>query len=177
VARRVVGIDTASESVELARQIIEPGGSCEFLQMDALEMDFPDCAFDAVLCLQNGICAFGVDQGSLLEEALRVTREGGIVLLSTYSDRFWDDRLAWFEAQAEEGLIGAIDRVASSDGVIVCKDGLRVGRLTPEDFRSLCSRIGLDPEIVEVDRSSIFCEISRATAQRDDAARDTTRRC
>jgi 2-polyprenyl-6-hydroxyphenyl methylase/3-demethylubiquinone-9 3-methyltransferase len=139
--------------------------------MDALDLQFPDCSFDAVVCLQNGICAFAVDPVSLLEEALRVTREGGIVLFSSYSDRFWSDRLAWFEAQAAEGLVGAIDRAASGDGVVVCKDGLRAGRLTPDDFRALCSRIGMRPRIAEVDGSSIFCKITKSSAaQQGDAA-------
>jgi hypothetical protein len=44
-----------------------------------------------------------------------VTREGGIVLFSTYSDGIWPERLAWFEAQAAEGLVGAVDRAASRD--------------------------------------------------------------
>ena len=39
-----------------------------------------------------------------LREALRVLRPGGLLQLSTYSDRFWPDRLAWFAAQAAEGL-------------------------------------------------------------------------
>jgi 2-polyprenyl-6-hydroxyphenyl methylase/3-demethylubiquinone-9 3-methyltransferase len=132
--------------------------------MDALEIHFQDCQFDAVVCVQNGICAFGVDQVSLLREALRVTRGGGIVLFSTYSDRFWSDRLAWFESQASEGLVGAIDRSASGNGTIVCQDGFRAGRLTPDDFLSLCGQIGVKPEITEVDGSSVFCEIIKPCA-------------
>ena len=127
VAARVVGIDTASESLELARQLSEVDDGCEFVLRDALDLRFPDGSFDAVLCLQNGICAFGVDQAALLEESLRVTREGGIVLLSSYSDEFWPDRLAWFEAQSAEGLVGPIDHAASRDGAIVCEDGFRSG--------------------------------------------------
>ena len=164
VARRVVGIDTAAESLELARQSVVPGIDCEFLLMDAVDLRFPASSFDAVVCLQNGICAFRVDQVALLEEALRVTRPGGIVLFSTYSDRFWPERLEWFEAQAAEGLVGAVDRGASGDGVIVCEDGFRAGRLTPEKFSSLCSRLGVEAEITEVDGSSVFCEIRVATA-------------
>ncbi len=163
-AGQVVGIDTASESLELARRLPETEDGCEFLSMDAIDLRFPDRSFDAVLCLQNGICAFGVDQVRLLEEALRVTREGGIVLFSSYSDGFWPDRLAWFEAQAAEGLVGPIDRAASGDGVIVCEDGFRAGRLTPDDFHTLCSRIGIKPQVAEVDGSCVFCEIIKPSA-------------
>jgi len=164
VARRVVGIDTAPESLELGRRLYHGDDCCEFLCMDAIDLRFPDCSFDAVLCLQNGICAFGVDQVLLLEEALRVTRPGGIVMLSSYSDSFWSDRLAWFEVQAAEGLVGRIDRVASTNGVIVCEDGFRAGRMTPDDFRALCHIVGVEPRVCEVDDSSLFCEITRPRA-------------
>jgi 2-polyprenyl-6-hydroxyphenyl methylase/3-demethylubiquinone-9 3-methyltransferase len=163
-ATRVVGVDIATESIELARRLWGSTGRCEFLSMDAVDLGFPDDSFDAVVCLQNGICAFRVDQVRLLEEALRVTREGGIVVLSSYSDTFWPHRLAWFELQAEEGLVGRIDRNATHDGVIVCEDGFRSGRLTPHDFRSLCSTVGVNAQVSEVDQSSVFCEILKSNA-------------
>jgi SAM-dependent methyltransferase len=162
VARRVVGIDTAEKSLRMARAPAGPGSRCEFLNMDALSLEFEDGRFDAVVCIQNGICAFGVDQAALLREALRVTRPGGLALFSTYSDRFWEHRLEWFEAQAEAGLLGPVDREATGDGVIVCRDGFRAGRLAPGDWRRLCSRIGVEGEITEVDGSSVFCEIVKA---------------
>jgi SAM-dependent methyltransferase len=156
-ARRVTGIDTARESLALARDLA--GSRCSFLGMNALELGFAAGAFDVVACVQNGICAFGVDQESVLREALRVTRPGGLLLFSTYSDRFWPHRLAWFEAQAAAGLVGAISYASSRDGVIVCEDGFRAGRLTAEDWRFLCSRVEVEPRITEVDGSSLFCEI------------------
>jgi 2-polyprenyl-6-hydroxyphenyl methylase/3-demethylubiquinone-9 3-methyltransferase len=158
-ARRIVGIDTAAESLSLAREIAGPDSHCEFLEMDALALEFPDGAFDSVVCIQNGICAFGVDREALVQEALRVLRDGGLLLLSTYADRFWPHRLAWFEMQAAEGLLGPIDDEATGDGTIVCRDGFRAGRMTPDDLRSLCAKLGLEPEITEVDDSSVFCEI------------------
>lgn len=161
VASRVVGIDTAPESLEQGRRLHRGDDRLEFLCMDAIDLRFPDGSFDAVLCLQNGICAFGVDQVRLIEEALRVVRPGGIILLSSYSDRFWSDRLAWFELQAEEGLVGRIDRAASTNGVIACEDGFRAGRMTPDQFHALCAMVGVEAQVCEVDGSSVFCEITR----------------
>lgn len=164
VAARVVGVDTAEESLALARQMAPSPSRCEFARMNALALEFPDETFDAVVCVQNGICAFGVDGRSLLREALRVTRSGGRILLSTYADRFWPHRLAWFEAQTAEGLLGPLDRRATGDGTIVCQDGFRAGRLTPEDLRSLCVALGVEGILTEVDGSSVFCEITRPRA-------------
>jgi ubiquinone/menaquinone biosynthesis C-methylase UbiE len=163
VAKRVVGIDTASASIALAREPATKRQNCEFLEMDALGLSFADGSFDVVLCLQNGICAFRVDQVSLMKEALRVTREGGLAIFSSYADEFWEDRLAWFEAQAAEGLMGEVDREASGDGVIVCRDGFRAGRMTRADFEDLCARVGVKGDVAEVDGSSMMCEVvSRA---------------
>ena len=159
VAARVVGIDVSRESIAMARETPAQGASCEFLCMDALALEFPEGEFDVVVCIQNGICAFGVDPQGPLREALRVMRPGGLGLFSTYSDRFWADRLAWFESQSAEGLLGAVDYDASTGGTIVCKDGFRAGRLTPENLRSLCSSVGVEPEITEIDGSSVFCEV------------------
>ncbi len=134
-AGRVVGIDTSPENLALARRLAGDSGRCEFLEMDAADLSFPDGEFDAVVCIQNGICAFGVDQKRLLGEAVRVTRSGGRVLFSSYAERFWSERLGWFQLQAELGLVGEIDREATGDGAIVCRDGFRA------------------------DGSSVFCEI------------------
>jgi 2-polyprenyl-6-hydroxyphenyl methylase/3-demethylubiquinone-9 3-methyltransferase len=160
VARHVVGIDTAAESVALARRTIR-GENCEFLEMNALDLEFPDESFDVVLCLQNGICAFRVDPVSLVKEALRVTRVGGVALFSSYADAFWEERLQWFETQAAEGLLGPVDRAASRDGVIVCEDGFRAGRTAPEEFVELCAQVSVRGEVTEVDESSVMCEIKK----------------
>jgi 2-polyprenyl-6-hydroxyphenyl methylase/3-demethylubiquinone-9 3-methyltransferase len=158
VAGRVVGIDTSAESLRLARRV-DTRHRCEFLEMDALRLAFADGHFDAVVCVQNGVCAFGVDHEALAREALRVTRPGGLILFSTYADGFWAERLAWFEAQAAAGLIGRIVRTEARDGVIVTEDGFRAGRLTQDGFNGLCSALGREGTITEVDGSSVFCTL------------------
>jgi len=158
--RWVVGIDTSQESLILARQMLSGEHGCAVASMDAVELGFGSCAFDAVVCVQNGICAFRVDPGRLLREALRVVRPGGLVLLSSYAESFWPHRLEWFELQSEEGLVGEIDHVATQPGEIVCKDGFRSGTFEVEHFTKLCEQVGAKPTLTEVDESSLFCEIT-----------------
>jgi 2-polyprenyl-6-hydroxyphenyl methylase/3-demethylubiquinone-9 3-methyltransferase len=166
LARQVVGIDTSCESLKLARRVIGVRADCELYEMDALDLRFPDGRFDLVFCVQNGIAAFGVDELALMKEAVRVTRPGGLVLFSSYSERFWDWRLQWFRLQAARGLVGEIDDDESRDGVIVCRDGLRAGAVTPERFMSLAGKLGITPVITEVDGSSVFCELRRGAEGR-----------
>jgi SAM-dependent methyltransferase len=158
-ARRVVGVDTAMESLTLARRLVGAESRCELLQMDALHLAFADAVFDEVVCAQNGICAFGVDRSELVREALRVTRPGGGVLFSTYAERFWTDRLRWFEAQSAAGLLGAIDYDQTGSGTIVCEDGFRAGMVSPEAWRVLAAELRVDATITEIDGSSVWCEL------------------
>ena len=157
-ASQVVGIDTAAESLDLGRQLARPGDQCEFVEMDASSMSFPDNHFSFVLCVQNGICAFGVEKARLVQEAVRVCRPGGRVLFSSYTEQFWPHRLEWFELQAAHGLLGDIDHESTGNGVIVCKDGFRAGFMRPADFQALWASLDFIPEIREVDGSATFCE-------------------
>ncbi len=163
LARRVpftIGIDTAADNLTLAGRLMDPAGAYPVLLMDARTLAFADRALDAVVCVQNGICAFHVEPEALVREAIRVTRPGGSVFFSTYAEKFWPHRLEWFEAQSAEGLVGPIDRERTKDGTIACTDGFQVGLMRPEELRSLCNAPGLAAEIVEVDGSSVFAVIT-----------------
>jgi len=155
----VVGVDNALASLALAREHVAGAGEVRLAAMDAGRTAFRDGAFDLTICIQNGISAFQVNPQVLMREAVRITRSGGLVLFSSYSARFWEARLEWFEAQASHGLIGEIDRDATRDGVIVCRDGFRAVTVEAEGFRRLVEPLGLVAHLVEVDGSSLFCEI------------------
>ena len=157
----VVGIDTAMESLIMARKFIDMKGKYFLINMNAVNLAFFNNTFDAVLCIQNGISAFKVDQRDLMKEAMRVTRPGGKVIFSSYSDKFWEARLHWFRLHVEHGLIGEIDELATKNGVIVCKDGFRATTVNQNDFHELASSIGYSVEINEIDESSVFCIIRK----------------
>jgi 2-polyprenyl-6-hydroxyphenyl methylase/3-demethylubiquinone-9 3-methyltransferase len=158
-AKTVIGIDTSPPSLALAQEILRDAPACHLLAMDAVKLGFGNKLFDKVICIQNGISAFGVDQRKLIDEAMRVTRSGGRVFFSSYSENFWKDRLEWFRIQSAQGFIGEIDKEATGQGVIVCKDGFRATTVDPDDFLSLTSHLDTDPIITEVNGSSVFCEI------------------
>jgi len=155
----VVGIDTSLPSLRMASELTGSKPSLRLVCMDAISMGFRDRIFDLTLCVQNGLCAFAVDQQKLFREALRVTRSGGLVLFSSYTAEFWEHRLQWFEIQAAHHLIGEIDHQATGNGVIVCKDGFRATTADRTTFEALATGFGVTPRITEVDGSSLFCEI------------------
>ncbi|MGA9811067.1 MAG: hypothetical protein WBQ56_25605, partial [Candidatus Sulfotelmatobacter sp.] len=110
------------------------------------------------ICIQNGICAFAVEQQQLFREAIRVTRSGGLVMFSSYTPQFWEHRLEWFEIQSAHHLIGEIDYQATGNGMIVCKDGFRATTADRTSFEKLAASLEVTPRITEVDGSSLFCE-------------------
>jgi ubiquinone/menaquinone biosynthesis C-methylase UbiE len=164
-AGSVTGIDISLSSIELGRRMLSNLHNCMMMQMDAVNLVFPDNSFDVVICIQNGISAFHVDPLQLIHESIRVTKPGGLILFSSYSEKFWNYRLEWFKLQSVEGLIGEIDFYRTRNGRIVCKDGFTADTIKPEQFIKLTSGIqGINVRIEEVDESSIFCRIEKAKA-------------
>jgi ubiquinone/menaquinone biosynthesis C-methylase UbiE len=158
-ARAVVGIDISLPSLVFGREIINHIPNCFLAHMDALHLSFYDNSFDAVLCIQNGISAFQVDGKALVRESLRVTRDKGTIIFSSYSDKFWEHRLEWFRIQSKAGLLGVIDDNKTRDGRIVCQDGFTASTVNSIQFVELTSEFNVDANIIEVDESSLFCEI------------------
>ncbi len=152
----IVGIDNSYSSLHYGKNNYSSGKQSYFAQMDAGVLGFYDSVFDVVLCLQNGLSAFRVNREKLINEALRVTKSGGIVFFSTYSEKFWDHRLEWFKIQSAHDLIGEIDYNQTGDGVIVCKDGFKAVTISAGEFDDLSSSLNLKSDITAVDESSLF---------------------
>jgi len=158
-ARFAVGIDNSFPSLALALDDFENLSNCRLAQMDAGRLGFQNKKFDAVVCIQNGISSLKVDPKLLFSGTMLLLRPGGKALFSSYSPKFWNDRLEWFRLQASERLIGEIDEEATGGGAIVCKDGFRSSTFSNDDFISTAENLGLSCRIEEVDNSSLFCEL------------------
>ena len=92
-ASKVIGIDTSSESIQLAEKYLQDYTNIELFQMNAKSMDFIEQSFDVVIGIQNSISAFKVKPEELTKESLRVTKQNGKVIFSSYSDKIWQERL------------------------------------------------------------------------------------
>jgi 2-polyprenyl-6-hydroxyphenyl methylase/3-demethylubiquinone-9 3-methyltransferase len=160
VTRLMVGIDLSLASIAMARSYLAASDNVVLAQMNAIELALPAHSFDLVFCIQNGISAFQVDQRRLLATAVRVTAHGGTVLVSSYADAFWEQRLHWFRIQSAHGLVGEIDEAATGNGVIVCKDGFRATTVGPERLAELSRGLGVASTVETVAGAAVFCTIS-----------------
>lgn len=157
----IVGIDNSLGNLRMGQNYLSGITNTRLAMMDAIKLGFNDCIFDVVLCLQNGISAFHVNREMLMEEALRITRPGGKVLFSSYSEKFWDVRLEWFELQSQHKLIGEIDYNKTANGNIFCKDGFTASTLSADEFNKLASSCDVEFKIEEIDESSLFCILTK----------------
>ncbi len=158
-AQAVFGIDSSLANIESAKEYLSEFDNIQLSVMDAAELKFEENIFDKVICIQNGISAFHVNPEKLIGESLRILKKGGLILFSSYSDKFWEDRLEWFRIQSKYQLLGEIDWEKTKNGVIVCKDGFSATTFSPANFEKLMLKFKLSYKIEEVDNSSVFCII------------------
>jgi 2-polyprenyl-6-hydroxyphenyl methylase/3-demethylubiquinone-9 3-methyltransferase len=157
--KKIVGIDASADNINLARKLYGNLPNVHFGKMDVQNLTFPDNSFDVILAIQNGLSSFKVDNYKLIIDCVRIIKDQGKIILSSYSDKIWEDRLYWFELHAREGLIGSIDYDLTKNGEIVCKDGFRADTMSENDFKALLKDFEYDFQIIEVDNSSLFCII------------------
>jgi 2-polyprenyl-6-hydroxyphenyl methylase/3-demethylubiquinone-9 3-methyltransferase len=160
--KSAVGIDISYESIDFGKEYLKNIDNVTLQLMDAHTLTFKN-KFDRVLCLQNGLSSLKGDPLNLMTKCMESLVKDGLAYFSTYSEKFWELRLSWFEEQASKGLIGEIDKKQTKDGVIVCKDGFRAITFTKIDLMNLGNAIGYPFEIKEIDNSVLFIIIRKAS--------------
>lgn len=158
----ILGMDISPDSVILGKEYLKDFPNADMVEMDVHHMHF-DQSFDVTLCLQNALSAMRADD-QVIQNILGLLSPGGTAFFSTYSANFWDWRIAWFQEQADKGLLGELDLEKTKDGVIVCKDGFRATTQTPEEYEAIGRASGLPYEVTEVDGSSLFLVIRKPLA-------------
>lgn len=156
----ILGIDISEGSVESGKEYLRNTPNARLVVMDAHNLNTED-RFDVVLCLQNGLSAMKGQAQNLVTRSLEILSSGGKAYFSTYSPKFWEHRLAWFQEQADKGLLGEIDLDMTKDGVIICKDGFTATTFTEVDLEKLGKASGCEYQIKEVDGSSVFLIITK----------------
>jgi len=157
----VIGNDVSNDSLKFAKSYMKPFRNYMLVQTDAAELSFRSNLFDAVLCIQNGLSAFEADSNRVIRESIRVTKNNGTILFSSYSPKIWGERLKWFRKQSETGLLGEIDDRRTHNGTLACYDGFAATTFSGSDFVKLFAEAGQDAQIIEIDNSSLFCRVTK----------------
>ncbi|QQS88179.1 class I SAM-dependent methyltransferase [Fusobacterium canifelinum] len=155
----ILGIDISEDNVKLGNEYLKNIPNAKMMVMNIHNLTIKN-SFDTILCLQNGLSAMKVTFDTI-KNIMNLLSSGGKALFSSYSEKFWDVRLQWFQEQASKGLLGEIDMEKTKNGIIICKDGFQATTASPKYFKEIGELLGYPFEIKEVDESSLFLIIRK----------------
>lgn len=155
----IIGIDISKDNVLFGKEYTKHNDNAKIIEMDINNMHFNN-SFDTILCLQNGLSSMQITNNTI-SKILKMLNPGGIAFFSSYSDKFWNIRLKWFEEQMNKGLLGKIDYTKTKDGTIICKDGFVGTTYTQDDLDKIGKSSGYPYYIKEIDNSSVFLIINK----------------
>lgn len=158
--RFVHGIDISEDSVAFGLEYLRKFPNCKLDVADIYNLA-AGMEYDAVLCIQNGLSAITGNNVELVRIILKILKKGGKAYFSSYSPKFWETRLAWFEEQASKGLLGSIDYEKTAGGKIVCNDGFMSETYAVTELERLGKASGCNYVIHEEDDSSVFLVIQK----------------
>lgn len=163
-AASITGIDISEDSVLFGKEYLKDNHNCRLIVMDAHKIRYVS-EFDVVLCLQNGLSAMKGQSVGFVQRCVKALTSGGKAYFSTYCPGFWEHRVAWFQEQADKGLLGEIDLDKTRNGKIVCKDGFVATTSSREELEEIARELGYPFCLKEVDDSSLFLIIQKTGTQ------------
>ncbi len=99
-AQKVVGADNDKHLLELAKNSRITGGNLEFCFCDARHLPFPENSFDVSVSTET--IEHFIEQKIFVNELKRVTRRGGIIIIST-PDRSANEKMGTYHDRHREG--------------------------------------------------------------------------
>ena len=137
---QVTAIDLSDSMLDLARCHVEAAGLADRIRLDkvdAKQLPWPDEQFDVVM--SNSIVHHIPHPESVLQEAVRVTREHGILF---FRDLLRPDSKSHVEQMVTDYMLAESERAQQ-----LFRDSLHAA-LTLDEVRALIERIGFSPDSV-----------------------------
>lgn len=153
IAKEIVGIDNDRKLfLEINKELSKYKNVKIFLE-DAKKMHFCNDFFDYVICMGNTFGNLGKDQVQILKEMKRVTKEGGRIIISVYSEKALNIRIKEYRRVKVK-----IKKV--KDGKFYSIEGITSEQFTKEKLKRIFKSAGLKNfKIINLNPISYLCEI------------------
>ena len=151
IAKKIVAIDNNKPLCEKIIKKLSEFRNVDFFCKNAKKIHFGDNTFDYVICMGNTFGDFGKDKLKILKEMKRVTKKGGKILVSVYSEKALNIRLK------EYNRIG-IKIKKISKGIIYTDNHLILEQFDKEKIESIFNSAKLNVKIIKLNPISYICE-------------------
>jgi len=151
IAKKIVAIDNNKPLCEKIIKKLSEFRNVDFFCKNAKKIHFGDNTFDYVICMGNTFGDFGKDKLKILKEMKRVTKKGGKIFVSVYSEKALDIR------KKEYRRIG-IKIKEISNGTIYTNNHLVLEQFDKEKLKKIFNSAKLKVKIIELNPISYLCK-------------------
>ncbi|MCI0542366.1 class I SAM-dependent methyltransferase [bacterium] len=142
-ARRVVGVDFSRSLIKKAKKFENEFSNIKLKHMDARKLDLSDGIFDYTLCLNATFGNMPDIEEEVFQEMVRVTKTGGEVIISVFSDNAKEAQVANYKRLG-------LTNIHDTGNSIVTGEGLVSRRFTREELENFAVRAGMKNSIHKV---------------------------
>jgi SAM-dependent methyltransferase len=152
--RKVVGIDYNRHMIARAQEELRAHRNSELYLENAREMHFENYTFDFVICMLNTFGDLGGFKIPVLKEMERVTKTGGKITISVWSENALEDRI---EAYERAGM----DIEEIRDQNISLKESHTSEVFSRKQLTETFNQVYLNPRIIELCRLAYLAEATK----------------
>lgn len=150
IAKKIVGIDNNKPLCEKIIEKLSKFKDVEFFCENAGNTHFQNNTFDYVICMGNTFGDFAKDRLKILREMKRITKKGGKIIISVYSEKALNIR------KKEYKRIG-IEIRKINDGTIYTNNHLVLEQFDREKLQKIFNLAKLKVKIIKLNPISYIC--------------------
>ncbi len=141
--KKVIGIDFSEKLLAQAKNNLADYSNIELLTMNAENLNFDDDFADYTLCLDNTFGNMPGIEEKVLSEMKRVTKKGGKIIVSVFSDKAQNSQIKNYSRLGLKGI-------TNTGNAITSDEGFYSRRFSREDLEALFNKVGLPFQIESV---------------------------
>jgi ubiquinone/menaquinone biosynthesis C-methylase UbiE len=154
LAEEVMGIDFSKRLLEQAKEKLQQKSNVKFYLEDAKSTHFKDEEFDTIAILWNTFGNLHASRDKVLQEAKRILKPNGRIILSVFSEKVLS---SYLEMLKENNL----EIESQDEDYVFLKEGMISERFTKNKLKEIFNRYDLEGEIKPLTEISYLCIIRK----------------